>query len=289
MDKKTTVLKYLEDILFFNGIQDVLNTFLGNAELISNGYDYLKEYDYYLKDEMIIDAEDDSVFQITIVNRDDFFKRYLKTNKQDVYNYLEYNMGDQNFSDILIKVYDDLNTYINKSETTKAKFNEIITPHLISLVEDFKIKFPIVQIHKVFKHLNDSSGFISFFQYKDLKTSFFEDLYEVTYKLNLIDDVDVVEETFYDILTSSKPNPQQKIFFIKKNHLIAYYLKEIEPFFNNLNPVTIEQSKCFFNKQGKQLTSTDLYTSLSRNKDKDLDLLKKIKLKLDELKKTHLK
>ena len=288
MDKKATVLRYLEDILFFNGIQDVLNTFLGNAELISNGYDYLKEYDYYLKDEMIIDAEN-PVFQITIINRDDFFKKYLETNKQDIYDYLECNEGDQNFQVILVKVYDDLNTYIKKLEAIETKFNETIKHHLIALVEDFRIKFPIVQIHKIFKHLNDSSGFISFFQYKDLKASFFEDLYEVTCKLNLIDDIAVLEETFYDVLTSSKPNPQQKIFFIKKNHLIAYYLKEIEPFFNNLNPVTIEQSKCFFNKQGKQLTSTDLYASLSRNKDKDLDLLKKIKLKLDELKKVHLK
>ncbi len=288
MDKKATVLRYLEDILFFNGIQDVLNTFLGNAELISNGYDYLKEYDYYLKDEMIIDAEN-PVFQITIINRDDFFKKYLETNKQDIYDYLECNEGDQNFQVILVKVYDDLNTYIKKLEAIETKFNETIKHHLIALVEDFRIKFPIVQIHKIFKHLNDSSGFISFFQYKDLKASFFEDLYEVTCKLDLIDDIAVLEETFYDVLTSSKPNPQQKIFFIKKNHLIAYYLKEIEPFFNNLNPVTIEQSKCFFNKQGKQLTSTDLYASLSRNKDKDLDLLKKIKLKLDELKKVHLK
>ena len=288
MDKKATVLRYLEDILFFNGIQDVLNTFLGNAELISNGYDYLKEYDYYLKDEMIIDAEN-PVFQITIINRDDFFKKYLETNKQDIYDYLECNEGDQNFQVILVKVYDDLNTYIKKLEAIETKFNETIKHHLIALVEDFRIKFPIVQIHKIFKHLNDSSGFISFFQYKDLKASFFEDLYDVTCKLNLIDDIAVLEETFYDVLTSSKPNPQQKIFFIKKNHLIAYYLKEIEPFFNNLNPVTIEQSKCFFNKQGKQLTSTDLYASLSRNKDKDLDLLKKIKLKLDELKKVHLK
>lgn len=288
MDKKATVLRYLEDILFFNGIQEVLNTFLANAELMSNGYDYIKEYDYYLKDEMIIDAEN-PVFQITIINRDDFLKKYLETNKQDIYNYLECNEGDQNFPDILVKVYDDLNTYIKKSEKIETKFNETIKHHLIALVEDFKIKFPIVQIHKIFKHLNDSSGFISFFQYKDLKASFFEDLYEVTCKLDLIDDVAVLEETFYEVLTSSKPNPEQKIFFIKKNHLTAYYLKEIEPFFNNLNPVTIELSKCFFNKQGKQLTSTDLYTSLSRNKGKDLNLLNKINLELDELKKAHLK
>lgn len=42
MDKKVTVLKYLEDVLFFEGVQEVLTAFLGNSDLISNGYVYLK-------------------------------------------------------------------------------------------------------------------------------------------------------------------------------------------------------------------------------------------------------
>jgi hypothetical protein len=42
MDKNVTVFKYQEDIIFFDGIQEVLNTFLNNSDLISYEYVYLK-------------------------------------------------------------------------------------------------------------------------------------------------------------------------------------------------------------------------------------------------------
>ena len=100
---------------------------------------------------------------------------------------------------------------------------------------------------------------------------------------------DVIQKTIIRIQKNKILDILGKIIFNSKNHLIAHYLKEIEPFFNNLNSSTIEKSKCFYNKQGKLLTSTDLYTSLSRNKNNNLEYIKKITYQIHILQKAYLR
>lgn len=283
-------LKYLDDLLFSDGISQLKASFYGNKELLENGYDYYKEQDNYVKFDLVeLENSESPEMVATIMNRTDFFELYLKQNQNSLYEYLQKTESNSNFSDDLNELYNYLNSYIKKATLLDVLFKDIINAYLTQIVQDLKIKYPIVESHRVFRVLNKKNGFLSYFQYKDIKASFFEDLYEVTYKLDLIDDVEVLEETFYEVFTTSVPNPEFKITFNTKNHLIAFFLKEIEQFFNNLNPVTIERSGCFYNKQGKKLNSTDLYTSLSRNIGKDSDKLNRISYHINELKKVHLK
>jgi hypothetical protein len=176
------------------------------------------------------------------------------------------------------------------------KFKEY--PFLSKIIEDFNgfiNEFTNIKpsnlntTQKNYSNLYDENKKTSsiFFLKGGIKKSFLEKLYDLMIDLDLIDDVETREEDFIDVFCSAKP--LTKIQFIKPNLHVSFFLKEIEPFFESLNGVTIEKSKCFLNKQGKVITSTDLYTSLSRNKGKDLEYLKKIKSNVDKLKRTYLK
>lgn len=290
MEEQKNTLEYLDNLLFLDGINHLMSTFIGNKSILDEGYSYYPGDKNYVRMDLIESPNGgDSDIIASIITRNDFFLQYLNNNKHNLYNQLKKNEFNSTFSVDLKNIYNSLNKYIKKNVLIENEFKDIIESHLIDLIKDLRIQFPIIESHIVFRFLNQNEGFISYFQYKDFKASFFEELYEVTYKLDLIDDIEVLEETFYNVLTASKPNPEQRIIFNSKNHLIAHYLKEIEPFFNNLNSTTIEKSKCFYNKQGKPITSSDLYTSLSRNKGKDLDYIKKISYKIHLLQKAYLK
>ena len=283
-------LQYLDDILFSDGISVLMGTFLANKQLIDEGYEYYQPDDHYVRFDLIeTSGSVDSEIYCETLSREDYLVDFLSKSKTNFYQIVKSTENEPLFSERLVSIYNDFNTYLKKVLIFDSKYKEVLNQHLYILISDLRIQYPIVEKHKVFRIFNDTLGYVSYFQYKDLKASFFEDLYEVTYKLDLIDDVEVAEDVFYDIFTLPKHNSELKIIFTKKNHLVAFYLKEIEPFFNNLTSVTIEKSKCFYNKQGKPLTSSDLYTSLSRNKDKDLEYLKKISFYIDELKSKHLK
>ena len=290
MQTLNTPLQYLEDLLFFDGLNNLMSSFIDNEQLISKGFEYYTPDDNYIRFDLSKPSSSlGTELYGEVINRLDFLTNFLTKSKSSLYQELKTVELDPQFSTILNSYYNNLNIYINKVSIIDSKYKEVLNKHLYTLVSDLRIQYPIIEKHKVFRIFNDTSGYVSYFQYKDLKASFFEDLYEATYKLDLIDDVEVTEDVFYDVFTLPKPNLELKINFTQKNHLVAFYLKEIEVFFNNLNAVTIEKSKNFYNKQGKPLTSSDLYTSLSRNKNKDLDSLKKIKRHIDELKKTYLK
>jgi hypothetical protein len=290
MEEQNNPLEYLDNLLFFDGISQLMSTYLGNKEILEEGYFFHSDDQTYVRMDLIEtpDGENSDIIA-TIITRNDFLTKYLDSYKHNLFNHLKGNEQDNNFSVELKTIYNSLNKYIKKTLEIENKYKDILESHIISLIKDLKVLFPIIETHIVFRYLKQNEGFISYFQFKDIKASFFEALYETTYKLDLIDDIEVLEETFYDVLTASRPNPNQKIIFNSKNHLIAHYLKEIEPFFNNLNSSTIEKSKCFYNKQGKLLTSTDLYTSLSRNKNNNLEYIKKITYQIHILQKAYLR
>lgn len=289
MNGNLNYLFYLEDIIFRDGLKTIMNSFLSNTKLLEEGYDFYPDLDSYNKFDLHeIDGSIEPLMTVLTVNRSSFLEEYLNHSKHSLLNLLNKNKNEINFQHELNEVYNNLSSFNKKLSYSDFNYKDIIEKHLNQLVKDLRIKFPIIESHKIFRIFNEYNGYISFFQFKDLKATFFEQLYETTYKLDLIDDIEVSEELFYDVFTCSKPNPDQKIFFRAKNYLVAYFLKEIEPFFNNLNSVTIEKSKCFYNKQGKLLTGNDLYTSLSRNKGKEAHSIKKINFHIDSLKKTYL-
>lgn len=287
-------IQFYFDIAFHNGVEQLLNGFLGNKELLSEGYEYLREYDYYMKDEMVIDSST-PVFEMSIIDRETYLKGKLSSNKQLLYKeirtVLEAESND-NKTTSLKKVFDELDIIFKKNQKADYKHSELVQDEFSLIIQELKSQYHnLLNYHKLYSRINDfSDNGSSFFELKDkVKIAFLSDLYDGCINLDLIDDVEIPEEIFVDVFSSVKPNPEEGIKFREQNYTIAYFLDSIKPFFNNLTDTTIEQSSCFYNKQGKALNSNDLYRVKSAKKGLETALTKKIDSLVEDLKKTHLK
>lgn len=288
MDKR---LDYLNELLFFDGLENLNRTFLGNEELKLLGYTYIEQYAYYLKVDMVDDDGVQPIFTHDIMDINGFFEAFLIKNRRLLYNslsQLELESGDLEFEEYLSKTYDELYKFYRKASTLDKDFYEKIVKEIESIVFDLKIKYQTIHNHSIFKILNAVNRMQSYFQPKNLKSKFFEELYTLTYSFDLIDDVIVSEQMFIDVFTSPILSEESKVFFIKGNGLVASYLRELEQFFFNLNSKTIGESKCFLTKQGTPFTTTNYLASLSRRTQKDIEYSIKIKESLDKLKVNYL-
>lgn len=287
MNPDLTPLEFFKYLVFENGVEDEMSKFLINNKLKEDGYTYLSTYDYYIKETLVEDGEN-SYFLEDIIDRNIFFYNILQENRNLLFRYLslELSKDSSNENEILKRVYDDLFIVYNKSVTFEENKYGVISEFFKKTVSDLRILYPKNVSHSVFKILNNfANDSLSFFQVKDAVTvPKIKLLYEIAYELSLIDDLIVSEDSFIDVFTSSKTGINSKIFFQKSNPMIAAFLKKIEPFFYNFNSKTIEQAKCFYNKQGKLINSSDLYVALSRGKINDKTFLKFLNERIDDLK-----
>lgn len=286
---QNSILKFYFQLAFENKIQEIKKSFLGNDYFKENGYTYLKApYDYYLKEEMVVDGDEPS-FIMDSIDRERFFKIQLENERSKFFDQIN-DTGKTLKKEDLKSILDEVKLIYEEIEfkNREDRYTSLVLEDLRKLVYRCKREFSsIINYHPVFKILKPISPTESYFQVKDLKYSFFKTLYDETIQLNLIDDIEVTENEFIDVLTS--PQPTCVIRFLQPNSVVAYYLQELEDFFYNFNPVSIEKSKAFFNKGEKPFTSQDLYTALSR-KNKSFGIWSmKIDKMIDNLREQHLK
>jgi hypothetical protein len=283
------------DLAFNSGDQNLFSDFLNNKELLESGFEYLSEYDYYLKDEMIVDT-DEPVFDMTIITREDFLKNKFQLNKklllEEIKNKLT-NLVSEEREALLKTFFNDLYKVSVKVNKSVFEFQELIEQEISALTNDLKLLYKDeVNSHKLFAKLNSISdtNYGTYFGLKsNIKPSFISDLYDICIDLFLINDEEVFEEDFNFVFTSSNLNGEVQIRFVEKNFPIVYFLESIQPFFEDFSFLKMEQSNVFLNKQSKLLTATDLSTTKARNKNTSLPILKKIDLAVLELKAKHLK
>lgn len=283
-------LEFFNQLLFFDGLKLVLNSFY-TENTFTQGYRF-------------INVENSNIIFTAWVNKDDisdmihiehYLVKVLKFNTKLAFDSLNKSivkMEETEAKKFLAHQLNLLDSLVVKYDTDKNNTHPEIRTELISIISDINIRYSHYHlIHKAFRKLtNNPDSIFSYFQVKsEITTSFFEKLYDITIDLDLIDDVETSEDLFIEVFTNAKPEPENKIRFIKANAFIAFYLKEIEDFFDNFNSATIEKSRSFLNKQGKILTSTDLYTALSRNKDKNSNDFIKIQKEINLLRKQYLR
>lgn len=281
LSTKENPLVFFEDLIFKNSQINLRESFKKET-VVTEGYYYVLEIkkDFYF--EAWINKED-----ITdIINYDSYLDKVYNYNTLLTIDSLDKNLKSEKEGNALFikKQLDILNACYDKlyhNDYTK-NIEEKIKNKLNDLVNHLKFKYSYLEVcHKVYNRTKDDEPISSMFQCKpELKKSHFVKLYTLTIRLDLIDDIEIDETTFLDVLLSPKPSQDSKIVFTKANIIVANYLKLLEPLFNNFNAMSIEKSKMFFNKQGKPIKSGDLYTALSRNNGKNKDFINQIQTSL---------
>ena len=111
-------LSFYFDMLFDNSIQSVKGGFIGNATLQENGYSYLQDHNYYIKEEMVEGNGSMPVFVTDIVKREDFLDRLLKFENTSIYNSIENEVSSkENIDDkvsCIQKVYGDIQVLLKR-------------------------------------------------------------------------------------------------------------------------------------------------------------------------------
>lgn len=275
--KESTIespFEFYNQLLYYDGIKIVHNNFYQDNQF-TKGYRFIQEensefsFIAWINNEDITDIVDSDRFFKKVINSNTFFSLQLLNEKTE-------KLQDDERKIFIIKQLNELNSFLLKLKSIKTDYNQectVINEELINVIKNIFFKYNSLQIgHKLFDTIvNPRNTANSFFHCKDYPMSFYKKLYDITKNLLLIDDTETSEDDFINVFTSSNPFAlNSKIQFTKNNNLVSYFLRKIQPFFENLNFTSVEISKCFYNKQNKLLTATDLSTALSRGQKKQL-------------------
>ncbi len=294
MNSENQIHSFYFDMLFVNSIESVKASFIGNSTLQKNGYEYIPEYDYYLKNEMVEDNGAMPIFVTDIIKREDFLDRILVFENTSILKNIEVEISALDSiptkQEILKEIYGDINSLLKRIAKIENDNVFLIESSLLQILNSLKDRYgSILEHHHVFKYLAQESD-VTFFKNKDLKYSFYVDLYEVAYSLDIIHDDEIDEVDFINAFTAPQPSILEKrVRFTQNNLIVAYFLEKLKPFFHGFTHSAIEESEVFLNKQNKPLKSTDIYAALSRGKAKNENEKSKIDSKISDLKSKYLK
>lgn len=107
----------------------------------------------------------------------------------------------------------------------------------------------------------------------DYSNFFFYDLYNILIENYIIDEFQVNEEDFFEILTI--PNCNKQLKFLVENQIVVTFFEAIKPIFIDFNAKLLENTKRFITKRGSLITQSNY----NRNKE----LSSKNKLLANEL------
>ncbi|WP_282148612.1 hypothetical protein [Algibacter lectus] len=295
MQSSNSVLSFYFDMLFVYDIQHVKDSFIGNSTLQANGYSYLQDHNYYLKDEMVEDNGTMPVFVTEIIGKDDFLERLITFENRSIYNLVESSVASleelEEKKEFLNSLYDDFKILFRRVSNTISDSIELVEDSLTELLRDLKEKnINIIGSHAVFSNLHKDIGASYFRCLESLKPSFFGKLFEVTCSIGLIDEIEVYKEDFVEAFTCPKPQElSTKVKFIVQAGVVAHYFEAIKPFFHNFTNSTMELSDIFRNSSSKPYSANGIQKSKSLSKGKHLEIKTTIDLQINKLKKQFIK
>ncbi|RXJ52624.1 DUF6617 family protein [Gelidibacter gilvus] len=243
VDKEKGIIKYFK--LFYN-------------QSTNDSIEGLVTYDFYKEHKLeLLEKIKDAISSI-----DELI--YQKSEREESYNALLKNISKE-LHYLFIKADKVYPTYPELKRAIKS-----IESHLL-------LRYQIQPFSKVV--INEKQ---SYFGVKDaVSEKLFQDLYDLSDRLELIE-YDVVDErTFLDVFLRNPSDKSVVIQFSCNNGLAITFLESLRPFFTSLNPKTIEKSQRFLTKQGLVLTESNYNTSKKRLKDSEK--LKSLKLELQQI------
>lgn len=288
----TDFIQVYYEIAFENALEVYQKSYLNNQDLLDKGFIYFKERDEYTLFELIGAFEDHNM-SITTITREKYIIDYLNKIKKGFLKQLKNNqiqMERKDFSKLLESKFFDLNLIFKKlNSRVDFDFQELTISHFKELIWDLKLLYQFeIEHHKLYNNILEINTARSYFDCKELPYSFYERLYEISYTIDIIDDVVTEEEVFIQVFITPQPNTNLIIRFTKSNPVVAYFLNKLQEFFNGLTFIAIEKSGMFYNKQNKPLNATDLSAAKSRASKKLESEFKRIDSYFTELRSDYL-
>ncbi|WP_375605638.1 hypothetical protein [Flavobacterium davisii] len=176
----------------------------------------------------------------------------------------------------------DLQTKINKLTSNKIFFTSTINALEIKIKKDIRDKAHVQEV----KSVTAFSLKKSYFGADNLKKSQIRELYQISIKYDIIDEIDFAEDDFINFFSSENPYLDKLTFIFNCNNIFAInYLDKLKLLFKNFSYSTISKSESFFSQNGKTLlkqTNLDNMPKISKRQS-DIDRLEKLKSELDNL------
>lgn len=111
----------------------------------------------------------------------------------------------------------------------------------------------------------------------DYSNFFFYDLYNILIESYIIDEFQVSEEDFFEILTI--PNCNKQLKFLVENQIVVTFFEALKPIFIDFDAKLLENTKRFVTKKGSLITQTNYNRNKnvsSKNESKVFNLKNKI-------------
>lgn len=268
---------FYEKILFHNAVEEYMNTFLNNPRFIKERFFFYEPEWYWIKDEMIIDDNENSKFRIEIVDKEDYLLLWLKSNAKFLFKELFNISSNEESIDLNLKILYSYFSLILKEN--KLRYFNLFCEHffdIIKVIESLNFENKLKHFYELKNNLG--KGIQPFDLKECYKMPFLHRLYDLMLDLNLINE-DLYENTFINVFTGYS---KEQILFQKDTHYIVYFLDSIKPFFENLTPLRIEKTKLLCTKNRTQLKINNIHTSRSRLKNDKYKIDIKFKLKIDD-------
>ena len=220
----------------------------------------------------------------------DYLKRTSERQADKSYNFILERIRELVHSNSEYDKY--LNFHLNELSILQRKTNQLKIHKMFFTVLINELEIKVNKIRKDISLLNGRKPIPkfnlkkSYFGAENLKNSHLKELYQISIKYDIVDDLEFTEEEFVNFFSSEDPSSDNLKFVFNCNNIFASnYIDKLKQLFKNFSYATISKSESFYSRKGKTLLKqTNLDSMLKQSKKpSDIDRLKKLNSELDNL------
>jgi len=220
----------------------------------------------------------------------DYLKRTSERQADKSYNFLSERIRELVHSNSEYDKY--LNFHLNELSILQRNVNQLNIHKMFFtvLINDLEIKAN--KIRKDINLLNKSKPIPksnldkSYFGAENLKSSHLRELYQISIKYDIVDDLKFTEDEFIKFFSSENPYKNNRKFIFNCNNIFAInYIDKLRLLFKNFSYSTISKSESFYSQKSKTLLRQANLDNMPKQSKKtsDIDRLKKLNSELDNL------
>lgn len=290
VSSKVNPFAFFQYLISNQGLTHFENDFYKDCDKFG-GIDCNREEGYRTLSTYSIDSNNDITNTFT---EKQYFIEYLETISQ--------RESDKSYNLILERVrelvhsnseYDKyLNFHLNELSILQRKTNQLNIRKMFFTVLINELEIKVNKIRKDISLLNGrkpipkSNLDKSYFGAENLKSSHLRELYQISIKYDIVDDLEFTEDEFINFFSSENPYKDNLKFVFNCNNIFAInYIDKLRLLFKNFGYSTISKSESFYSQKGKTLLGQANLDNMPKQSKKpsDIDRLEKLNSELDNL------